>query len=264
MRLLSEDTLGIQHVVMGQQRGLRLARGARGGQDDHDVVRGNLRLFLKRFVGCADRRQGNGAVTCGFELVAHGDSLDACAFLHGVDGLLLVIRVMEIRRADECLGADQIHDVNQVGVIVILGHRMDNGAHFENRHIGDSELCPVRELDSNDIAHLDADFLEPRSQARCFVIYFSIRVTTPLIVCHIFTLAIILDRVVPCVKSSIFSPIPLLIIHLLALLVDFQACDHAAQSFLVVSKKVHELPSRDPSAAFTNKMKLKCGKASPF
>ena len=161
-------------------------------------------------------------------LVQHGDGGQARYGVANREDLRLVVGVVGEGGGEVGSGADEVHGVFQIHVVVVARHRVHHAAYFHHGHIGDGKLGPGGELQGDDVAGFYALGDKPCGHAPGFVVNLPVGEAAPRVVADVFAVGVSGTRSLPDVGDGVVRPIPLVVPTLLKRLVDLQVVDHVS------------------------------------
>ena len=146
---------------------------------------------------------------------------------HGED-LRLVVGVVGEGGGEVGSGADEVHGVFQIHVVVVARHRVHHAADFQHGHIGDGKLGPGGELQGDNVAGFHALGDKPCGHTPGFVVNLPVGEAASRVVADVLAVGVRDGCALPDVGDGVVRPIPLGVPTLLQRLVDLQVVDHVS------------------------------------
>ena len=144
------------------------------------------------------------------------------------EDLRLVVGVVGEGGGEVGSGADEVHGVFQIHVVVVARHRMHHATDFQHGHIDDGKLGPGGELQGDDVAGFYALGDKPCGHTPGFVVYFSIGEAASRVVADVLAIGVRDGCALPDVGDGVVRPIPLGVPTFSQRLVDLQVVDHVS------------------------------------
>ena len=161
-------------------------------------------------------------------LVQHGDGGQARYGVANREDLRLVVGVVGEGGGEVGSGADEVHGVFQIHVVVVARHRVHHAADFQHGHIGDGKLGPGGELQGDNVAGFHALGDKPCGHTPGFVVNLPVGEAASRVVADVFAVGVSGTRSLPDVGDGVVRPIPLGVPTFSQRLVDLQVVDHVS------------------------------------